>query len=149
MNLSPSALVLIGLLVAAWTVVAGWMVLAARSKERSLETDKRTARRLERMVDESPAVPLLVRAAGGLATGTAATTAPSVTWSPNVNNLTAELVKQSQALGLQVVPWTVNDPVQMQHLIEWGVDGIITDYPDRLREVMAQKGLVLPVAVMP
>lgn len=99
--------------------------------------------------DFNGSVPLLVRAAGGLATGTAATTAPSVTWSPNVNNLTAELVKQSQALGLQVIPWTVNDPAQMQRLIEWGVDGIITDYPDRLREVMAQKGLALPAAVMP
>ncbi len=64
MTFSPSALVLIGLLVAAWTVAAGWMVLAARSKERSIEADRRNARRLERMVDELPAVPLLVRADG-------------------------------------------------------------------------------------
>jgi glycerophosphoryl diester phosphodiesterase len=34
-------------------------------------------------------------------------------------------------------------------LIDWGVDGIITDYPDRLREGMAQKGIPLPQAVNP
>ena len=32
-------------------------------------------------------------------------------------------------------------------LIDWGVDGIITDYPDRLREVMRKRGLALPPGV--
>jgi glycerophosphoryl diester phosphodiesterase len=35
----------------------------------------------------------------------------------------------------------------MRHLIELGVDGIITDYPDRLRAVMAEKGMALPPSV--
>ena len=35
----------------------------------------------------------------------------------------------------------------MRHLIELGVDGIITDYPDRLRAVMAEKGMALPPLV--
>jgi hypothetical protein len=38
-----------------------------------------------------------------------------------------------------VVPWTVNQAVDMACLIDWGVDGLITDYPDLLREVMAQR----------
>ena len=42
--------------------------------------------------------------------------------------------------------WTVNDPADMASLIELGVDGIITDYPDRLRAVMADKVLPLPPA---
>ena len=42
--------------------------------------------------------------------------------------------------------WTVNDPADMASLIELGVDGIITDYPDRLRRVMSEKGLDLPPA---
>jgi glycerophosphoryl diester phosphodiesterase len=43
-----------------------------------------------------------------------------------------------------VIVWTVNDPAAMARLIEQGVDGIITDYPDRLRRVMAEQGLALP-----
>ena len=39
--------------------------------------------------------------------------------------------------------WTVNEPARMLELIEMGVDGIITDYPDRLREILL--GLKLPV----
>jgi glycerophosphoryl diester phosphodiesterase len=48
-----------------------------------------------------------------------------------------------------VIPWTVNQPEVMQRLIDWGVDGIITDYPDRLREVMARRGMALPAPVEP
>ena len=47
-------------------------------------------------------------------------------------------------LGIKVLPWTVNDPIEMARLIGMGVDGIITDYPDRLRRVMAQRGMALP-----
>jgi glycerophosphoryl diester phosphodiesterase len=43
-----------------------------------------------------------------------------------------------------VLPWTVNDPSEMRKLIELGVDGIITDYPDRLRSVMAERKMPLP-----
>jgi glycerophosphoryl diester phosphodiesterase len=36
-------------------------------------------------------------------------------------------------LGMKVIPWTVNDPSDMRRLRAWGVDGIITDYPDRIK----------------
>jgi glycerophosphoryl diester phosphodiesterase len=65
-------------------------------------------------------------------------------WSPNQGALTEALVKEGKALGLQVIPWTVNNPADMERFIGWGVDGIITDYPDRLREVMAKRGMPLP-----
>ncbi len=64
MTLSPIAMVLLGLLLAAWTVAAAWAVLWARGRERRAEAAQRHARRLGRMVDESPALPLLVRADG-------------------------------------------------------------------------------------
>jgi glycerophosphoryl diester phosphodiesterase len=68
-------------------------------------------------------------------------------WSPLFHNLTRDSLAQSKSLGLAVVPWTVNDRSQMQHLIALGVDGIITDYPDRLRAVMAERAMALPPSV--
>ena len=65
-------------------------------------------------------------------------------WSTFWRNLTPETLKEARALGLRVVPWTVNDPAQMAVLIDMGVQGLITDYPDRARKVMQQKGLALP-----
>ncbi len=66
------------------------------------------------------------------------------TWSPFWRNVTAAGVSESHALGLTILPWTVNDPREMARLIDLGVDGLITDYPDRARRVMAEKGLPLP-----
>ena len=65
-------------------------------------------------------------------------------WSPLARNATAARIAESHALNLKVLPWTVNDPAEMGRLIDAGVDGIITDYPDRLRRVMAEKKLSLP-----
>jgi glycerophosphoryl diester phosphodiesterase len=67
-------------------------------------------------------------------------------WSPYYRDLTVADLKEAQKLGLRVVVWTVNDPADMASLIDLGVDGIITDYPDRARAVMAEKGLALPPA---
>lgn len=44
------------------------------------------------------------------------------------------------------MPWTVDDKPTMRSLIDRGVDGIISDYPDQLRDVVAEKGLRLPAA---
>jgi len=66
------------------------------------------------------------------------------TWSPFWRNVTAANVAESHALGLRVLPWTVNDPWDMARLIDMKVDGVITDYPDRARKVMADKGIPLP-----
>jgi glycerophosphoryl diester phosphodiesterase len=62
-------------------------------------------------------------------------------WSPFWRNVTPENVKEAQALGLKVLPWTVNNPSEMTRLIDMGVDGLITDYPDRALPVLAAKGL--------
>jgi glycerophosphoryl diester phosphodiesterase len=56
------------------------------------------------------------------------------------------LLKEAQDAGLKVVPWTVNEPADMDRLIGWGVDGLITDYPDRAREVMKARWMELPAA---
>ena len=45
-----------------------------------------------------------------------------------------------------MIPWTVNNPADLDRLLQWGVDGIITDFPDRLRERMQLRGMALPRA---
>jgi glycerophosphoryl diester phosphodiesterase len=68
-------------------------------------------------------------------------------WSPAFRNLTEERLQHAKMLGLKVIPWTVNSPESMAQLIDWGVDGLITDYPDRARAALAAKGLPLPPPV--
>lgn len=77
-------------------------------------------------------VPRLVKAAG------------CHTWSSFFRNLTPALVDEAHALGLVVLPWTVNDPRDMARMIDWRLDGLVTDYPDRARKAMAEKGIPLP-----
>jgi glycerophosphoryl diester phosphodiesterase len=70
-------------------------------------------------------------------------------WSPHHSNLSQAVLRRSRALGLRVIPWTVNEPADMERLLDWGVDGLITDRPDRLRKVMQQRGMPLPPRVEP
>lgn len=55
-------------------------------------------------------------------------------------------VDRAHELHLRVIPWTVNDKATIAAQLDTGVDGVITDYPDRMREVMQEKGLPLPPA---
>ncbi|HZW72493.1 MAG TPA: glycerophosphodiester phosphodiesterase family protein, partial [Caldimonas sp.] len=84
-----------------------------------------------------PSIAHMIRAAGGR------------TWAPNFNNLDEAAVRTAHELGIRVIPWTVNAVADMRKLLDWGVDGLITDYPDRLREVMRERGLPLPAPVSP
>ena len=88
-------------------------------------------------LEDFGSVPLLVRAAAG--NGRA-----PLTWSPAFADLRAEQVNEAHQLGLAVLPWTVNEPRDMAHLMDIGVDGLITDYPDMLRDLMRSRGLPLP-----
>ncbi len=66
------------------------------------------------------------------------------TWSPFWRNVTPQEAAVARGLGLKLVPWTVNEPADMATLVDLGVDGLITDYPDRLRRVLAERGIALP-----
>ncbi len=85
-----------------------------------------------RLSEHGQSVPRLVQAVG------------ASVWSPFHGDLTEAAVTEAHALGLKVVPWTVNDPGRMAQLIAWKVDGLITDRPDRARDAMTAAGLPLP-----
>jgi glycerophosphoryl diester phosphodiesterase len=51
-------------------------------------------------------------------------------WAPEHPGLTEVEVAEARAVGLGVLPWTVNRAADMRWLIGWGVDGVITDRPD-------------------
>jgi len=65
-------------------------------------------------------------------------------WSSYHKEVSVDSIKLAHELGLSVNVWTVNQPGRMRELIAMGVDGIITDYPDRLRQVLKQLGMPLP-----
>ncbi|MGH9680046.1 MAG: glycerophosphodiester phosphodiesterase [Candidatus Acidiferrales bacterium] len=59
---------------------------------------------------------------------------------PRGDLVTPALVKKAHDAGLQVVTWTINEPEQMLRLMDAGVDGIMTDFPDRLVRVVHESG---------
>ncbi len=83
-----------------------------------------------------PSVPDCVAAEGG------------PVWAPDQADLTEAQIRHARALGLTVLPWTVNRPEDMQRLIEWGVDGLISDRPDLALSVAADYCLAVPGAAI-
>lgn len=84
--------------------------------------------------DYGASVPRLVAAAGGRL------------WSPRARDLRDPDLAEARRLGLRIIVWTVNEPEIMAALLDRQVAGIITDYPDRLRAIMAERGMTLPAA---
>lgn len=79
-------------------------------------------------------VPKMISAAGGKI------------WSPYHGDLSEAMLREARRLGLPVVVWTVNDPAQVRKMLDLGVDGIISDRPDLVRRIMAERGMTLPRA---
>jgi glycerophosphoryl diester phosphodiesterase len=77
-------------------------------------------------------LPSAIKAAGG------------AIWSPYFGDVSPDLIAESHRLGLSVVVWTVNKEPDIAHMIELGVDGIISDRPDLLRKIAGEKGIALP-----
>jgi glycerophosphoryl diester phosphodiesterase len=58
--------------------------------------------------------------------------------SPYFKLLTAESIRDYQSQGFQIIPWTINTEADMIQMISWQVDGIITDYPDQLIDMLKE-----------
>jgi glycerophosphoryl diester phosphodiesterase len=61
--------------------------------------------------------------------------------SMNIPIMTERFVQEAHAKNIRVEPWTVDDPKRMKQYIEWGVDGIITDRPDLMIQVLKEMGI--------
>lgn len=59
-------------------------------------------------------------------------------WSPRHSELTQALLDEAHELGLLVIPWTINRRSDMQNLMDMGVDGLITDFPNILIDLLAE-----------
>jgi glycerophosphoryl diester phosphodiesterase len=82
-----------------------------------------------RLADHDGSVPRLVKAAGARV------------WSPTQADLTPALLAEARALGLKVIPWTVNAPDAIERFIDWQVDGLISDHPERVLQALARRGI--------
>jgi glycerophosphoryl diester phosphodiesterase len=65
-------------------------------------------------------------------------------WSPHFADINKALVDKAHDLNLKVIPWTTNSEAEMNAALEAGVDGLITDYPDRARAFLLQRSIKLP-----
>ena len=73
---------------------------------------------------KGPAIPKLIRESGGRI------------WSPNFQDLDAAALAAAREAKVKVIVWTVNEPDDIRRALEMKVDGIISDYPDRVRGEM-------------
>lgn len=80
-----------------------------------------------RLGDFDGSVPAMVAASG------------AQVWSPDFEALDAASVRDAHARGLTVVPWTVNEPADIDAVLAMGVDGIISDYPERVLAATARR----------
>lgn len=79
-------------------------------------------------------IPRMIEAAGGRI------------WSAYFRDLDRAKISEARELGIQVLAWTVNSPADIARMLDLGVDGIVSDRPDLVREEMKRRGLPLPMA---
>jgi glycerophosphoryl diester phosphodiesterase len=60
-------------------------------------------------------------------------------WSPAFEDLDARALAVARELGLRVIPWTVNEPADIARVLDMKVDGIISDYPERVRAELQRR----------
>jgi len=118
--------------------------MAARTSVQSF--DWRTLRVVEREAPEIATVYLTGRRRGGASQPQVVHAAGGRIWSPYFEELDSAALIAARKLDLTVIPWTVNEPGFIERFLDLGVDGMITDYPERVRAELQRRGLPLPPA---
>ncbi len=88
------------------------------------------ATRLDAFAPETP---------GSVARAVASTGA--VIWAPSHDMLDEAGMAEARRLGLAVIPWTLNEEAGIQRMIDLGVDGMISDWPDRVMDVLRHRNI--------
>lgn len=60
---------------------------------------------------------------------------------PDISTLTKEAVDECIMNGINLNVWTVNDMESLKKCVEWGISGVITNYPDMVKSYLAAEGL--------
>lgn len=89
-------------------------------------------------IDSSTILSLLVDNDLGFEENLARLTFTPDIYSPHHRLVDREMVESAHMKGMRVIPWTVNETEDMRRLVDLGVDGIITDYPDRGNEALGR-----------
>jgi glycerophosphoryl diester phosphodiesterase len=97
--------------------------------------DWRTLAVVQRIAPEIPAVYLTYKMDDAVAK---VRDAGGKIWSPFYKDVDEAKIREAHAAGIEVVVWTVNDPADMKRMVEWGVDGLITDRPDVFRSAVGK-----------
>jgi glycerophosphoryl diester phosphodiesterase len=88
--------------------------------------------RILRQMEPGLTASVLIAETAPVSPGQLARRADAQLYCPDYRFLDKQQVEDAHAEGIRVVPWTVNEQQEWERLIDWGVDGITTDYPDQL-----------------
>ena len=108
--------------------------LGIKEKTNIQSFDKRSLQAV-RAIDPTVVTALLIENMDGVESNVNELGYTPEIYSPYYMVVTDSVVKKVHDMGMQLIPWTVNDTAVMQRMIDLGVDGIITDYPNKISEV--------------
>ncbi len=97
--------------------------------------------RLLRKLEPGLTGAILIAETAPVAPGELVERADAQVYCPGYLFLDESIVRQVHSAGARVLPWTVNQPEHWQRLLDWGVDGITTDVPDRLARYLRERDI--------
>ncbi|MFC4452259.1 glycerophosphodiester phosphodiesterase [Deinococcus sonorensis] len=117
-------------------------VVVASFSDKAMQDFRRTCPEVATSMTERELRPLVLLSKVGLSrlAGTPGQLAQVPARSGSIEVVTPSFVRQMHALGVAVHVWTINDPAEMRRLLDLGVDGLDTDRPDLMRQVLQERG---------